>query len=47
MNAAMEHNELGEAGQRRAFVSTASVAAFEGQFGQAANELILLRSADL
>ncbi len=34
--ALMQHNEAGEDGERGAIVNTASVAAFEGQIGQAA-----------
>ncbi|MCH6568951.1 MAG: 3-hydroxyacyl-CoA dehydrogenase [Acidobacteria bacterium] len=34
--AAMEHNQPGEEGERGVIVNTASVAAFEGQIGQAA-----------
>jgi NAD(P)-dependent dehydrogenase (short-subunit alcohol dehydrogenase family) len=34
--AAMEHNEPGEDGERGVIISTASVAAYEGQIGQAA-----------
>src|SRR3546814_2619499 len=32
----MQHNEAGEDGERGAIVNTASVAAYEGQIGQAA-----------
>src|SRR3546814_16767979 len=32
----MQHNETGEDGERGAIVNTASVAAYEGQIGQAA-----------
>src|SRR3546814_9476344 len=34
--AQMQHNEAGEDGERGAIVNTASVAAYEGQIGQAA-----------
>ena len=34
--AVMQHNEAGEDGERGAIVNTASVAAYEGQIGQAA-----------
>ncbi len=32
----IQHNEVGESGERGVFISTASVAAFDGQIGQAA-----------